>query len=948
MSNKDLDSVLRGSFNDSLLKGGWEKLKVVGKGGSSIVYKGSIKTTNEVIAIKEVSSDGLSEDQIRGFMNEIMTIKDLQHKNIIRYIGAQKEKDRFYIFLDYADRGSLRQFYLRNGPLRESQAANTTRQILKGLKYLHNNGIAHRDVKGANVLLCASGLMKLADFGASKRIGSESIVSGLKGTPQWMAPEVIKGNISNVSWTMADIWSVGCTVIEMLTASIPYAEYDNPMTAMYHIANGNLPGVLEYTGAATDHADSNICTVNSTDNDTQTDTDNNNKHLPLQPFSKDVIDFIKACMVVSPGSRCAASDLLSFVFILKASRKYREQTTQAQQSTKKMNTKKSIDKNNKKISSVDGIANNGDMKNRKNASDKERCRDIENIPNSSETCTVETLEKVQPTRSTPSESCQVQMISQSATEQDHTDSKPVHGFANTKISATSSSLMSPSHQPSSCKQTPDIHLLASSPQEIDVPEATLGETSASNECGDEGEVDGTCGGEAVHANITSNMDYINVNRQIGTELDQPIISCSAPSSLSPPSSAEAVTTAETSLTESIEGTKERIEYQPEETTMAMRSRPRPSAACGSRRNHYQRSPNNRIAPSSNGNSHGAEHTSVDMDVEQHLPQRPDSQSHHGVPLGLRMETDGNHSAEVSVRDSWRAQRLSIDSVRREALKSLSMSQESEDLRNSWSYTSTQQIVRSGYSSECGSAGSRTDIKNLDTNDATTHDLSDSAENFAFRDGNIIVNDSSNRNSNTMMVSSLTSLHQSNSPVVLEKGNQVPYNNVGYAVCSTSHDHNAAVRIPNQGNKVPRRDKTKRRVSRSAGLPFPIPLSAISTSIGTTSPTRRDKEGGISSLYEQQFDGIHTTGINDNTGDMHPNDYNYHSTDKKIGLQRRGLQLEKMNLDHSSTSKNKCSNGIGHQSGHQNDNHSNFGPLIGRNVRSAPPLSRLSNISLPSL
>ena len=167
----DLDSVLRGSFNDSII-GGWEKLKVVGKGGSSVVYKGCVKkksndddntNKNEIIAIKEVSSDGLSDDQIKGFMNEIMTIKDLSHKNIIRYIGAQKEKDRFYIFLDYADRGSLRQFYLRNGALRESQASNTTRQILKGLKYLHNNGIAHRDVKGANVLLCSNGLMKLAD-----------------------------------------------------------------------------------------------------------------------------------------------------------------------------------------------------------------------------------------------------------------------------------------------------------------------------------------------------------------------------------------------------------------------------------------------------------------------------------------------------------------------------------------------------------------------------------------------------------------------------------------------------------------------------------------------------------------------------------------------------------------------------------------------------------------
>ena len=153
-------SLIQGIF------GAWEKLKAVGKGGSAMVYKGRMIKTGEFIAIKEINTDGLSDDQIRGFENEVKTIKDLSHKNIIRYLGTQKEKGLFYIFLDYADRGSLRQFYQRNGPLRESQAANTTRQVLKGLKYLHENGIAHRDIKGANVLLCSNGVMKLADFGA--------------------------------------------------------------------------------------------------------------------------------------------------------------------------------------------------------------------------------------------------------------------------------------------------------------------------------------------------------------------------------------------------------------------------------------------------------------------------------------------------------------------------------------------------------------------------------------------------------------------------------------------------------------------------------------------------------------------------------------------------------------------------------------------------------------
>ena len=168
-------SLAHGSFTE-VMSGTWEKLKVVGKGGSSVVYKGRRVPSGDLIAIKEVRTDGLSEEQVKGFLTEVDTIKDLAHKNIIRYLGTEMAAGCFYIFLDYADRGSLRQFYVRNGALRESQAANTTRQVLKGLAYLHGNGIAHRDVKGANVLLCSNGVMKLADFGASKRFETESVV----------------------------------------------------------------------------------------------------------------------------------------------------------------------------------------------------------------------------------------------------------------------------------------------------------------------------------------------------------------------------------------------------------------------------------------------------------------------------------------------------------------------------------------------------------------------------------------------------------------------------------------------------------------------------------------------------------------------------------------------------------------------------------------------------
>jgi serine/threonine protein kinase len=170
----------------------WENICIVGKGGSSTVFKAILKSEQEhrIIAVKQIDIDGLSKDQIHGIKGEIETMKILSHPNILSYLGTQQSPNRVFIFLEYADRGSLRQYYLKYHPLTEEQIVYCLHGILSGLDYLHRNGIAHRDIKCANCLLCSDGTVKLADFGASKRFESTSIVSGLKGTPHWMAPEV--------------------------------------------------------------------------------------------------------------------------------------------------------------------------------------------------------------------------------------------------------------------------------------------------------------------------------------------------------------------------------------------------------------------------------------------------------------------------------------------------------------------------------------------------------------------------------------------------------------------------------------------------------------------------------------------------------------------------------------------------------------------------------------
>ncbi len=168
----------------------WENVGVIGKGGSSTVYKSVLKPLGEHIAVKQIDIEGMTKEQIVGIKGEIETMKTLSHNNIVSYIGTQQTSNKIFILLEFAHRGSIRQQYQRSGPLNELQVSYCLRQILLGLHYLHSNGIAHRDIKCANCLISDSGMIKLADFGASKRFESDSIVSGLKGTPHWMAPEV--------------------------------------------------------------------------------------------------------------------------------------------------------------------------------------------------------------------------------------------------------------------------------------------------------------------------------------------------------------------------------------------------------------------------------------------------------------------------------------------------------------------------------------------------------------------------------------------------------------------------------------------------------------------------------------------------------------------------------------------------------------------------------------
>ncbi|EYU23257.1 hypothetical protein MIMGU_mgv1a025764mg, partial [Erythranthe guttata] len=207
----------------------------IGKGAYGRVYKGLDLENGDFVAIKQVSLENIAQEDLNTIMN-------LNHKNIVKYLGSLKTKTHLHIILEYVENGSLANIIKPNkfGPFPESLVAVYIAQVLEGLVYLHEQGVIHRDIKGANILTTKEGLVKLADFGVATKLTEADVnTHSVVGTPYWMAPEVIE--MSGVC-AASDIWSVGCTVIELLTCVPPY--YDlQPMPALFRIVQDEHPPI---------------------------------------------------------------------------------------------------------------------------------------------------------------------------------------------------------------------------------------------------------------------------------------------------------------------------------------------------------------------------------------------------------------------------------------------------------------------------------------------------------------------------------------------------------------------------------------------------------------------------------------------------------------------------------------------------------------------------------
>lgn len=222
----------------------WDDLKymkgaMIGQGSFGTVFLALHAVTAELMAVKQVEMpsnagskmDSRKNNMIEALKHEISLLRDLKHTNIVQYLGSNSDEKNLNIFLEYVAGGSVATMLVNYGSLPEGLIANFVRQILQGLNYLHSKDIIHRDIKGANILVDNKGTVKISDFGISKRVEASTLLNpgphlkrggprvSLQGSVFWMAPEVVR----QTAYTKkADIWSLGCLIVEMFTGSHPH------------------------------------------------------------------------------------------------------------------------------------------------------------------------------------------------------------------------------------------------------------------------------------------------------------------------------------------------------------------------------------------------------------------------------------------------------------------------------------------------------------------------------------------------------------------------------------------------------------------------------------------------------------------------------------------------------------------------------------------------------
>jgi serine/threonine protein kinase len=210
----------------------------IGRGGMGVIYEVSKVGQEKSLALKAITSQQLDNESLLRFRREIDILATLQHPNLAKIFDAGRDNAFYYYVMDHIDGFSLQQHLSLNGRMKPVEVAEILAVFGETLQYLHDHNIVHRDIKPSNVIRRRDGHYFLVDFGLAKCFVDTQLTlkSDVIGTPQYMAPEIIRGLPPD---QRSDIYSLGILVLEMLLGQI-VVEGENPYTIMLNITQGQI------------------------------------------------------------------------------------------------------------------------------------------------------------------------------------------------------------------------------------------------------------------------------------------------------------------------------------------------------------------------------------------------------------------------------------------------------------------------------------------------------------------------------------------------------------------------------------------------------------------------------------------------------------------------------------------------------------------------------------
>jgi serine/threonine protein kinase len=201
--------------------GKYRVLSPLGSGGFGTVYLAEDTWIDKKVALKVPHKQNLDFNEM---LKEARLLGSLSHPNIVTVLTAEKEENVFFIVMEYVTGDTLEHLIMRDGPLELTRALDFSCQICNAVDHAHRAGILHRDLRPGNMLISDTGVVKVTDFGTSRFLEIAAHGTTVIGSPPYMAPEQFHGKAVFAS----DIYSVGVTMYQMLTGSLPY---DTPAPA---------------------------------------------------------------------------------------------------------------------------------------------------------------------------------------------------------------------------------------------------------------------------------------------------------------------------------------------------------------------------------------------------------------------------------------------------------------------------------------------------------------------------------------------------------------------------------------------------------------------------------------------------------------------------------------------------------------------------------------------